>query len=301
MHTACHPAALVQGQAVEIAQKCVCLCLWCFAFFYCLFRMNPNIKEEGGFKYLDEGQGEVLLLLHGLFGALSNWQSVTDYFKKNHRVIIPMMPIYEMPLKDAGLDGLVKFIEGFVALKGLDNLTLLGNSLGGHVGLLYALKHQEKVKRIVLTGSSGLFENATGGTYPKRGNYSFIQERVAYTFYDPTVATKPLVDEVFEVTKSIPKCQRMVMIARSAQKHNLSEQLHAIKVPVLLIWGLNDTITPPAVGHEFHKRLPGSELRFIDKCCHAPMMEHPELFNKLLDNFLKKHALTQNYEYHHPT
>jgi pimeloyl-ACP methyl ester carboxylesterase len=142
---------------------------------------------------------------------------------------------------------------------------------------------------MVLTGSSGLFEDSMGGSYPKRGNYEYVRERVAYTFYDPSVAAKELVDEVFETTKSIPRCLRIVAIAKSAQRHNLGNDLYQIKVPVLLVWGLNDTITPPKVAHEFNRLLPNSELRFIDKCCHAPMMEHPEIFNEYLDEFLSRH------------
>jgi len=253
--------------------------------------MKLNVKEENGFKYVDEGQGEVLVLLHGLFGALSNWEDVTGHFAKKYRVLIPMMPIYELPLKKASLDQLVSFLESFVAFKELSQMTLIGNSLGGHVALIYTLANQEKVQRLVLTGSSGLFENTMGGSYPKRGNYEFVKEKVAYTFYDPNVATKELVDEVFNVTTDIPKCMRMVGLARSAQKHNMSKELHKIHVPTLLIWGLNDTITPPLVAHEFDRLIPNTELRFIDRCGHAPMMEHPATFNQLFENFLEKHRV----------
>lgn len=255
--------------------------------------MNLHVNEESGFKYIDEGEGEVLLLLHGLFGALSNWSSVTAHFKKNYRVIIPMLPIYDLPTKETGLEGLVQFLENFIVFKRLHDLTLLGNSLGGHIALLYTLKHPNMVKRLVLTGSSGLFENTMGGSYPKRGSYEFVKERVAYTFYDPKVASKELVDEVFETTTNIPKCQRIVIIARSAQRHNLSKDLPNINVPTLLIWGLNDTITPPVVAHEFHRLLPNSTLKFIDKCCHAPMMEHPALFNELVEDFLMKYRIAK--------
>lgn len=248
--------------------------------------MAITVKEENSFKFVDEGAGEVLLLLHGLFGALSNWEGVVNRFSKKFRVVIPMLPIYEMPIKEAGLEGLRKFVEDFVAFKGLDQMTIMGNSLGGHVALLYTLKNSSKVKKLILTGSSGLFEDSMGGSYPKRGNYEYIKERVAYTFYDPNVATKELVDEVFETTKSIPKCMRIVAIAKSAQRHNMAEEIPNIKAPTLLVWGLNDTITPPIVAHEFNRLIPNSQLRFIDKCSHAPMMEHPEKFNEIVEEFL---------------
>ncbi len=248
--------------------------------------MSIVVKEENGFKFVDEGTGQVLLLLHGLFGALSNWEGVVNRFSKSFRVVIPMLPIYEMPLREAGLDGLRKFLEEFVTYKQLDEMILMGNSLGGHIALLYTLKNSEKVKKLILTGSSGLFEDSMGGSYPKRGNYEYIKERVEYTFFDPHVATKELVDEVFETTKSIPKCMRIVAIAKSAQRHNMADEIPNITVPTLLVWGLNDTITPPIVAHEFNRLIPNSELRFIDRCCHAPMMEHPEKFNEIVEDFL---------------
>jgi pimeloyl-ACP methyl ester carboxylesterase len=201
------------------------------------------------------------------------------------------MPIYESPIRSASLEGLVTFIEQFVAYKSLSQITLLGNSLGGHVALIYTLNNPANIKRLVLTGSSGLFENSMGGSFPKRGSYDYIKERIEYTFYDPATASKELVDEVFDITKDIPKCMRIVAIAKSAQRHNMAKEITKIKAPTLLVWGLNDTITPPIVGHEFNKLIPNSELRFIDKCGHAPMMEHPDKFNYLLTKFMKVEQL----------
>jgi pimeloyl-ACP methyl ester carboxylesterase len=253
--------------------------------------MNYQIREEAGFRYVDEGQGEVLLLLHGLFGALSNWDSVINTFSDRYRVLIPLLPIYEMPMRQASLEGLLAYIEKFVAQKSLNDMTLLGNSLGGHLAILYTFKNPEQVQRLVLTGSSGLFENGMGGSFPKRGSYDYIAERVAYTFYDPKVASKELIDEVFEITSSIPKCMSIVGIAKSAQRNNVAKDLYQIQVPTLLVWGLNDTITPAEVGHEFNRLIANSELHFIDKCCHAPMMECPNQFNALLDNWLAKNPV----------
>ena len=248
--------------------------------------MPITVKEENGFRFVDEGKGQTLFLLHGLFGALSNWEGVVNRFSKNYRVVILMLPIYEMPIREAGLDGLRKFVEDFVAYKKLDHMIIMGNSLGGHVALMYCLKNASKVSKLVLTGSSGLFEDSMGGSYPKRGNYQYIKERVSYTFYNPDVATKELIDEIFEVTNNIPKCLRIVAIAKSAQRNNMAEEIPNIRIPTLLVWGLNDTITPAMVAHEFNRLIPNSELKFIDKCCHAPMMEHPETFNEIVEDFL---------------
>ena len=244
-------------------------------------------QRQGQFEYVDEGNGPVLLLLHGLFGALSNWQDVVAEFRADYRVVIPLLPIYEMPLAQAGVPGLVQYVEEFVAAVALPaSFAVLGNSLGGHIALVYALHNPARVARLALTGSSGLFEDGMGGSFPKRGNYAYVRERVGYTFYDPRIATKELVDEVFDVTNSNVKCLRIIAIARSAQRHNLSRELRRVAVPVLLVWGLNDTITPPAVAHEFARLLPQATLRFLDHCGHAPMMERPAAFNRCLRQFL---------------
>jgi len=248
--------------------------------------MDLQVKEKGKFTYIDEGQGQIMILLHGLFGALSNWEHVVGHFSKNYRVIIPMLPIYTMPIKQAGLEKLNEFVEEFVQEFQLNEMIMIGNSLGGHIGLIYTLRNSEKIQKLVLTGSSGLFEDSMGGSFPKRGSYDYVEERVKYTFYDPKTATKELIDEVFQTTNDIPKCLRIVGIAKSAQRNNMADEIPKISAPTLLIWGLNDTITPPMVAHEFNRLIPDSTLRFIDKCCHAPMMEHPKKFNKLLDEFL---------------
>lgn len=250
--------------------------------------MKYEIKTTGDYTYLEEGSGDVLMMLHGLFGALSNWEHVIEHFKSDYRVVIPLLPIYDMPLSNAGIDGLVDFVEGFVDKLSLQKFHLMGNSLGGHISLVYTLRHPDHVTSLILTGSSGLFENAMGGSFPKRGSYEYIRERVAYTFYDPATATDELVREVFETTKSIPKCLRIVAIAKSAQRHNMAQEIVKIQAPTLLVWGLNDTITPASVGHEFNRLIPNSELWFIDKCCHAPMMENPKRFNSVLEYFLNK-------------
>jgi pimeloyl-ACP methyl ester carboxylesterase len=248
--------------------------------------MSFEVKEVGKYKYIEEGTGENLVFLHGLFGALSNWDTVIDEFKDNFRIIIPMLPIYDLPFRKVGLDALVDYLEGFIDLKKLDNINLMGNSLGGHVGLIYTLRRQETVKKLILTGSSGLFENAMGGSFPKRGSYEYVKERAEYTFYDPKSISEEYIKEIFETMKSIPKCLNIVAIAKSAQRHNMASEIPDIKVPTLLIWGLNDTITPPRVAHDFNRLIPNSTLRFVDKCCHAPMMEQPAKFNDILSDFL---------------
>ncbi len=249
--------------------------------------MDYEIKKEGKFEYLEVGEGEVLMLLHGLFGALSNFSDLIERFRTTHKVVVPLLPLFDLDILHTSVTGLAKHVDQFIEHKGYDHIHLLGNSLGGHVGLVHVLKHPEKIKSLTLTGSSGLFENAMGDSYPKRGDYDYIKNKTAQTFYDPAMATKELVDEVFEITKNRLKVIKIIALAKSAIRNNLGEELNQIQIPTLLIWGKNDTVTPPFVAEEFHKLIPHSQLHFIDKCGHAPMMEVPAEFNDILDNFLK--------------
>lgn len=251
--------------------------------------MDYEVKHSGKYKYVEEGAGEPLVLLHGLFGALSNFKDLVEHFRQTHLVIIPLLPLYDLTLIETSVSGLARFIHKFFEHRKLKNVHLLGNSLGGHVGLVFTLKHMDLVKSITLTGSSGLFENGMGETYPKRGDYNYVQKKTELTFYDPKVATKELVDEVFGIINNRLKALKIIALARSAIRHNLGDELQQIKMPVCLIWGKNDTITPPMVAEEFHRLLPTSELHWIDKCGHAPMMEVPDEFNRILAEFLDKH------------
>jgi 2-hydroxy-6-oxonona-2,4-dienedioate hydrolase len=250
--------------------------------------MSYEIQQDGKFKFIEVGEGEPLLLLHGLFGALSNFEPLIEFFRHRNKVIVPMLPLLELDLLHTSVGGLQKFVQKFIEHRNYNNVHLLGNSLGGHVGLVYVLKHPERVKSLILTGSSGLFENGMGDTYPKRGDKEYIRNKTALTFYDPKMATEELVNEVFEITNNRLKVIKIIALAKSAIRNNLGEELNKIKQPTCLIWGNNDTITPPFVGKEFNKLIPNSELHFVDKCGHAPMMEVPDEFNKILSTFLDK-------------
>jgi len=251
--------------------------------------MNVEIKEENGFRYIESGtQGETLMLLHGLFGALSNFQGIINRFSGRYNVVVPMLPIYEMPIFEVSVMGLVDFVTKFVEFKDYKRVHLLGNSLGGHVAQLYALAHPERIASVTLTGSSGLFESAFGTAFPKRGDYDYIKKKTSETFFDPNVASKELVDEVFGIVNDRNKAIRVVATAKSAVRHNLGDKLHNLKAPTLLIWGKQDTVTPPFVAEKFKELIPDSRLFFLDECGHAPMMEKPEAFNAILEDFLDK-------------
>jgi 2-hydroxy-6-oxonona-2,4-dienedioate hydrolase len=250
--------------------------------------MQYEIQQVDKYRFIEEGEGEPLVLLHGLFGALSNFQALIEYFRPHYKVVVPILPLFDLDILHTSVGGLQKFVYKFIETRNYQGIHLLGNSLGGHVALVHALKHPERIKSLILTGSSGLFENGMGDTYPKRGDYEYIKKKTQLTFYDPLTATKELVDEVYETVNSRLKVIKIIALAKSAIRNNLGEELNQIKQPTLLVWGNNDNITPPFVAKEFNKLIPNSELHYIDNCGHAPMMEVPAEFNSILHKFLTK-------------
>lgn len=250
--------------------------------------MDAELKTEGKFRYLEIGEGPPIIILHGLMGGLSNFKGVTNFFpERGYQVLVPELPIYDMPLVKTTVKNFAKFLEKFIEFKKLDNVIVLGNSLGGHIGLLHAKLFPEMVKALVITGSSGLYESAMGDGYPKRGDYEFIKKKAEDVFYDPAIATKEIVDEVYATVNDRMKLVKTLAIAKSAIRHNMAKDLPAMKTPTCIIWGKNDSVTPPNVAEEFHELLPDSDLFWIEKCGHAPMMEHPEEFNKILNSWLQ--------------
>jgi 2-hydroxy-6-oxonona-2,4-dienedioate hydrolase len=249
--------------------------------------MNLEIKKEGEFSYFEsEGQGTPIILLHGLMGALSNFEALIRYFEGKNKIILPILPFFEIPLRKLSVSSLVDHIAQFIEFKGYNEVYVLGNSLGGHIAQLYTMQHPEKVKGMILTGSSGLFESAMGSTFPKRGDYEYIKKKTQDVFYNPEVATKELVDNVYAIVNDLRKAMCVVALAKSAIRHNLEDQLYKITSNTLIIWGVQDHVTPLWVGEKFHECLVNSELIKIDKCGHAPMMERPDEFNNVFEDFI---------------
>ncbi|WP_452227521.1 alpha/beta fold hydrolase [Lacinutrix cladophorae] len=251
--------------------------------------MTHRLKKEKDYSYIEVGEGNPIIVLHGLMGGLSNFDAVTKHFsEKGYKVLIPELPIYNMSLLKTNVKTFANYLHDFIEYKGLNDVILLGNSLGGHIGLYHTKLYPEKVKALVITGSSGLYESAMGGGYTKRSDYEVIKKKAQDVFYDPAVATKEIVDEVYETVNDRNKLIKTLAIAKSAIRHNMANDLPHMQVPTCIIWGKNDTVTPPEVADEFKSLLPDSDLFWIDKCGHAAMMEHPETFNLILNDWLKK-------------
>ncbi len=251
------------------------------------------VREAHGFRFVDEGPSSSehlpVVLLHGMLGDLSNWTATIEALATHQRrVLVPVLPVYDLPLRQTTVQGLVAHAHAFADALSLDSFVLAGNSLGGQVALFYSLAHPDRVAALVLSGASGVYERRMGTSTMRRKDREFIRERAAVTFYEDTVVTDELVDEMYELVNDRPRALRLIKMARSSRNETITNRLPEITLPTLLIWGRDDEITPPDVAEEFYRRLPDAELHFVDRCGHAPMMERPDTFNRLLLRFLRE-------------
>lgn len=245
-------------------------------------------KKDKKFSFIEEGNGEPMVLLQGLMGGLSNFTHLIDFFsKRGYRVYFPDLPIYEMSILNTNLSSLAKYVAKFIEEQVQEPATVIGNSMGGHVGLILTLSRPDLVKNLVLTGSSGLYERSFGDSFPRKNDREYIRKKAQEVFYNPDCATEDLVDEVFSVVNDRGKGIKTVMLARSAIKHNMEKELHKILTPTCIIWGKQDNVTPPDVATEMDRLIPNSDLFWIDECGHAAMMEKPNEFNEILYTWLK--------------
>lgn len=246
-----------------------------------------EVKSKNGYNFIEQKgkkNSTPLVLLHGMFGGLSNFDPLLKRFSQ-HPILIPEIPVYDMKRSNLTIPKLSGWVRGFIEAMKVENPILLGNSMGGHIALQYALDYPDEVSALILTGSSGLFENHFGSTRPRRQDREYIRQQAALTFYEDLV-NDTIIDEIMEVLNSRRKLIKLLKIARVTHDHNLEDELGNIVMPTLLVWGKNDVITPPRVAETFRDKIPNAVLRWIDRCGHAPMMERPDQFVDILHEFL---------------
>ncbi|MCB0310341.1 MAG: alpha/beta hydrolase [Bdellovibrionales bacterium] len=230
-----------------------------------------------------------MILMHGLFGALSNWDASFPLFTQYSNPIALSFPLLTGHRSEVRVKALAVYTELFVRQRKLNPVILCGNSLGGHVALRLCLAAPELVDCLILSGASGLYEHSVD-TLPIRPDHRFVREHMARVFYNNQFITDEAVDEIAGILKHRMNILNLIHAARSAKKDNLQTVLGEIKVPTLLLWGENDEVTTMQVAETFHRLIPNSDLRSIKNCGHAPMIEHPEWFSEQVEGFLKQHS-----------
>jgi len=249
-----------------------------------------EMKEVDGMMYAEAGAGSdatPVLLLHGMMGTVENWETlIPAVANAGYRIVCPILPMYSIPLKNANLQGVVDFVGRFTAAANMEHAVVTGNSFGGHIAAIYAMQFPERVAALVLSGASGIYEVETQSSVMRRSDKNYLRPRVEKTFYDPKHCTDELLDYVIDIISSREKALRLIRFARAVDKGTIKNDLDKINTPTLLVWGKQDQITPPDVANTFNDGIQGSELHWVDKCGHVPMMEQPEDFNRIYLDFL---------------
>jgi len=236
--------------------------------------------------FIDTGDGPVVMLLHGLFGKVTMWKRTVESLKKNFRVIVPRLPIFDLPAERASIKQLSIHLHEFIEWYKLDDVRLVGHGIGGQLALVYASEHPRIVSKIVVSGSE-LFQNEELEEiiHANVDDNNVVDERVKSAFYNSYLAGPALVSEIRRAIGDESVRASIESLARSSSEDPLESLLNKLDHRVMLLWGLEDRITPPGVTFHFHDFLQNSEIRFIEKCGHLPMVEEPEKFVKHLASF----------------
>lgn len=247
-------------------------------------------EQEPTFKTVEMGSvGPELVLLHGLFGALSNWDTVQPLMANYAKPIALSLPLLSAHRSEVKVKALSMYAEYFVRSRGIPPVSLCGNSLGGHVALRMYLAAPEIVDCLVLTATSGLYEHSVD-SLPVRPGREFVEEHMRKVFVNEQFITEEAIQEIVKILEDRSHVLNLIHAARSAKKDNLKDLLGEVKAPTLLLWGEDDQVTTMEVAEMFHKLIPNSQLVSIKNCGHAPMIEHPEWFAEEVKKFLKKHS-----------
>jgi 2-hydroxy-6-oxonona-2,4-dienedioate hydrolase len=236
--------------------------------------------------YIDTGKGRPVILLHGLFGNITMWRSTINALRSTNRVIIPRLPLFDVPVHRANVKHFVEILHEFLEWHRLKDVVLVGTDIGGQIALSYAYEHPDRVRKIVLSGSSGLFENFPPFDRDYEKDYYSVHDRVAEAFFKQDLVKPNVVGMIHEAVNTYSKGLHISAIARSSRESEITHFLHKLKTPVLLVWGLQDKITPPRVALHFHDLLRYGNVKFLDECGHLPMIEQPEKYVQAVTRFL---------------
>ncbi len=235
--------------------------------------------------------GPEVILLHGLLGAVSNWESTVPLLAKFAKPINFGFPLLTGHRSEVKIKALAAYTEYYIRQQNIEPVILCGNSLGGHVAMRLCLAAPELVDCLVLSATSGLYEH-TVDTLPVRIGEPFVREHMENVFFNKEHVTDEAIAEIVGILSNRMNMLNLIHAARSAKKDNLKERLGEIQVPTLLLWGEDDNVTTMDVAHQFNDLIPNSKLVTVKNCGHAPMIEYPEWFAGEVKKFLEEHSST---------
>jgi pimeloyl-ACP methyl ester carboxylesterase len=259
--------------------------------------------EIGGAKilYLDEGQGDVLLLVHGWAGNSWNWMSVFPSLAQHHRVIALDLPGHGKSgcPKDfsftapAYADFLIQVMDRLKVQKA----TLVGSSMGGAIVAWAAILHPDRVERLILVDAAGTsVQNpkmkAAGGLMTAGNVIPLIH--LFFPVNEKSQAQVPvseqkrviLAEQLYKSDRKKCAARALAKSMKSMSKDIVDSRLGEVRAKTLVIWGSNDGLLPIAAGELYRDKIPGAKLVIIEGGDHTSMQWKPEEFLKVVDSFM---------------
>jgi pimeloyl-ACP methyl ester carboxylesterase len=270
------------------------------------YTLGEQYVEVNGLRlcYQEYGAGPPLVILPGLGTSIDFWQLSIPELATRHRVIAIDLPGFGKSDKPDAEYDLLWIDEQVCALldqRGVWRATFIGGSMGGHLGLLMALTHPERVERLVIMGSSGvwpppgpLLNLALNTLFNEPLVTLYLRQHWPAIYGLMFVHRTPLTDRIFRYQMALranggafaAEGRASTRALRSIFYHSVRDRLSEIKVPVLLIWGAQDKIHPAESARLFRAGLPDSRLVIVPDAGHEVMVDQPETFNRLVLAFL---------------
>jgi pimeloyl-ACP methyl ester carboxylesterase len=255
-------------------------------------------------------KGTAVILIHGLCASADVWMRNIYPLASEHRVYVPDLPGFgrsDLPGPSFSPFDYSRFLADLMSLLNIEKANLVGQSLGGGVALHYALCFPENVNRLVLVDSAGLGKEVPWGlrlmSLPLLGELCSrpTRKKVQLFFkvavHDRILITKDFIDLYYSFSSrpgfqpSLLRIVRLMLTTRGARDQILMpivNNLEKIRQPVLVIWGKEDRVLPLKHGYFAKQRLPNATLQIIEGCGHLPFLERPDVFNRLVLEFLGK-------------
>ena len=271
--------------------------------------------EVGGMptRYLTAGTtGPPLLLLHGVGDNAFDWRWVMPALASTHRVYAPDLPGSggsARPLDDYSPAFFTRFVAAFLDALGVDHAAVIGNSLGGLVGLRLALAEPQRVTALGLVSSGGLGREVTYAlrslalpgygklavAWGKRrpGAAQRALGRAALVFARPRGAPREWIEEQYRLARLPGFLEAQLATVRAqvglkGQREVLVDRLAQLERPTIVVWGTRDRVLPYSQAKEAFSRLAEGYLELIPECGHLPQVEQPERFVSGLRQFLNE-------------
>ena len=249
--------------------------------------------------YTIEGRGPWIVMSHSLACDRSMWDEQAQLLKANHRVLRFDTRGHggsDAPDGAYTLDMFAEDLRGLLEGLSVENPHFVGLSMGGMIGMTFALKYPGRFRSLVLCDTSSRIPPEAGSIWEGRikiaadqGMDPLVEPTLQRWFTEPFYkANKPMMTRVGQMIRNT-KPSGYVGCCKAIPKIDVTDRLGAVKCPVQIIVGDQDVGTPVAMSRAIHDAIPGSELVVIPSASHLSNLEQPAAFNKALAGFLERH------------